>query len=222
MFQTNIIQNLWIEIAYSLIISLICFIIYFRTKKISEVISYNGIKYFRYAFLFFGISFVSRLGIPLYKVLLDGQIFLFLAVPVFITIFTGTMALFLLLYSLLWKKFEKVPFNPLYLLSSFALIISALIFLIKSRALIIIILIIQMILFLIVAIISFLNHRDSKKEPKNFFVHFIYILLFFSWIIHLFAFFALHLSLIISVILYIMSTMLFLTILHRVVKKTKE
>ena len=57
MFLTG--PYLWIEPIYSVIIILFSLFIYLRTKEIYELTYYKGIKYFRNAFLFFGIALVE-------------------------------------------------------------------------------------------------------------------------------------------------------------------
>ena len=55
------------ELLYSFIIIAISLIIYFSTREIEILSSYKGIKYFRFAFMFFGIAFASRLVLYLMK-----------------------------------------------------------------------------------------------------------------------------------------------------------
>ena len=49
-----------IKLFYGLVISLICFFIVFRTNKLFQLSSHQGIRYFRNAFFFYGIAFFAR------------------------------------------------------------------------------------------------------------------------------------------------------------------
>ena len=49
-----------IELGFTVIAVIFCFLIYFKTKEIYELTKYKGIRYFRGAFLFFGLSYVMR------------------------------------------------------------------------------------------------------------------------------------------------------------------
>ena len=54
-----------VEIIYTLLIVVLCFLVYFRTKNIFDLTKHRGIQYFRNAFLFFGLAYSARLLIHL-------------------------------------------------------------------------------------------------------------------------------------------------------------
>jgi len=49
-----------IEFIYTSLIVLLCFYVDYKTKEIYELTKHKGIKYFRNAFLFFGLSYGLR------------------------------------------------------------------------------------------------------------------------------------------------------------------
>ncbi|MCK5698593.1 MAG: hypothetical protein KAH93_02010, partial [Candidatus Aenigmarchaeota archaeon] len=46
-----------IELAYTFIVVVLCFLVYYKTREIYDLTGYKGIKYFRRAFLFFGLAY---------------------------------------------------------------------------------------------------------------------------------------------------------------------
>jgi len=52
--------NFLIELVYSVILTISCLIIYFKTSEIYKLTSHKGIKYFRMTFLFFAASYFLR------------------------------------------------------------------------------------------------------------------------------------------------------------------
>ena len=56
------------ELIYTLIIIIMCGIIYFKTKEIFDLTKHKGIGFFRNTFLFFALSYLMRFF---------GQIFMF-------------------------------------------------------------------------------------------------------------------------------------------------
>ena len=103
------------ELVYTVIIVLLCFIIYFKTKDMYELTKYKGIQYFRNAFLFFGFAYIVRFLFHMVKL---SNITFDLFIPMreigpFLLVFTtyfSTMAIFYLFYSAIWKKIKTKHF----------------------------------------------------------------------------------------------------------------
>jgi hypothetical protein len=99
------------EFAFTVIAAAFCFLIYFRTRESYELTRYRGIKYFRDAFLFFGLSYIMRFitglmffyrnfNIPLARELFGPLTMLPLS-------YFSTIGIFYLLFSVVWKKFDN-------------------------------------------------------------------------------------------------------------------
>ncbi len=212
-------MQFWMELIYSLIIVISCSVIYIKTKELYELTSHKGIKYFRNAFLFFGIAYLSRMILRLF-IIIDGpepiNIFLF-NLGYFIFLYAGLMAGFYLIYSSVWKKFndpEKLGwfFHPI------ALTITAIFIIFLFGPLTLLIL---AIIFLTAAILAYKRKKSLKRDSFNK-VHIIYMLLFISLILNAIAHFIIIISLYASILLYLISSVLFLVILYRVTKSMKR
>lgn len=206
----------FIDIIFGLIIGIICFIIYFRTRELYELTSHKGIKYFRYAFLFFGFSFLAKMIFPFSRIFFERSFFI---PPLngFIMSFLGITAVLCLLYSLFWKQFREKSFNHLFILILIALIIAGATLFGRLRFYLFLI---QALLFSIILIVSLVKYKGRKG--KNIQLHILYILLACSWIASSLALFASHISLLIGLVLHIVSVVLFCVILSKVIKKTGE
>lgn len=220
--------GIWIELIYSLVITLSCFWIYFKTRELYELTSYKGIRYFRNTFLFFGITSLIRLALHLvgpfglnFTILEEYEI---IDVIFSVMIFFSCLALINLVYSLFWKKLEKYSFSKnwvFYLVSIFIALIS-----IISR-IPVIFLIFQAVLFfvLIWIVVRYVRHRKTKdKKNKEGFssLYVIYLLLFGLWIMSNILEFVSYFSPAIGLIVYGMSIIMFLIILLRVLKKLNK
>jgi len=191
--------------------------IYLKARELYELSYHQGIKYFGYTFLFFGISFFARpLGFLLMS-LADLRIAIFRHALNFVLVYTGTMAALSLLYSVLWKKFENVSFNPFYLLNVLAVIIAGATLLGRTRFYI---LILQAVLFTAGMLLGYAEYIKAQKPEKHVSLFILYLLLFFSWIANVAAFFAIRISITAGLALKLFSTSLFLIILYRVLKIT--
>ena len=101
-----------IETIVTLIFIGICFAIYFKTRESYELTKYEGLKYFRNAFLLFGISYILSF---LSSIALFSRVIFGVTLPreIFGTLFIlplgylSTMAILYLIYSTVWKKFEN-------------------------------------------------------------------------------------------------------------------
>jgi len=96
-----------LKIFYGILITLICMIIVIKTNKLFKLSSHQGIRYFRNAFLFYGLAFLMRAFIAAVYLYKFGK-FYFLTLNILFEFFL-VMAGFFLLYSLLWKKLDLGP-----------------------------------------------------------------------------------------------------------------
>lgn len=205
------------RLAYSIVIALVCLIIVLKTDRLFRISSHQGIRYFRNAFFFYGLAFMTRyfLAVPGYFSLMK---------PVFE--FFMIMGGFCLFYSLLWKKFETSK-ETSSLFNSRILIFYCL-------ALIIIIwdhllgkyhfmFFSQIALFFFASIISYNNYKRDKKQHKFLKLYFIVMVLnFIAWTLNfIFAsFLGWRLRWVANI--YVVNVIIFLIFLYGVIKATKK
>lgn len=88
------------EILFTIIAVVFCFVIYFKTRESYELTKYEGIRYFREAFLCLGLSYVLRFLFSLtfisrmtFDFILNWQVFM----PLFIMLLSyfSTIGIFL-------------------------------------------------------------------------------------------------------------------------------
>jgi len=209
------------ELFYSFVIIVISLMIYFGTKELYELTSHKGIKYFRRAFLFFAIAYFARIFIKFLVhegiVELSKQTMYSLIGPLSTTIFVylSTMAIFYLLYSAFYQKFDK-RMTKLYLFHVISIVLAVVIFIFRDP---IVYLTINLLLFVFVLIIILVLSIKSKNKKKGS-LYTIYVLLFSFWILNILDILipnALHSY---QIYVYIASVGIFLTILYKVLKKS--
>jgi len=156
-----------IKILYGLLIGIICMIIVSKSHRLYHLSSYEGIRYFRNAFLFFGIAFIFRYIIAGFT--LFGLISTDFLLPIDLLFeFFLLMAGFFLLYSLIWKRIEGTK-------GSFSSILNSRILIFYVMAFIITILdymwgnyyfmfLSQIIVFVAASIISYINYYNNGKK----------------------------------------------------------
>ena len=200
---------------YSMFIAFICLIIVIKTDRLFRISSHQGIRYFRNAFFFYGVAFVLRYLLntaDYYDLIKAGFQF-------FIVMGGG-----FLLYSLLWRKFERNKesgsslFNPgIMIFYVLALIIVGLDYLWGGYNFMFIS---QIILFLFASIISFNNYKlKGHKFLKLYFV--VMTLSFFAWSANfIFSHFFDRLRWLANV--YVLNIIVFLVLLYGVIKITRK
>jgi hypothetical protein len=209
------------EVIYSFVIIICSLMIYFGTKELYELSSHRGIKYFRLAFLFFAIAYFFRSFIKFIIVYLNvpgifdlnPKIFgiLFGTFTLFIFIYFSSMAIFYLLYSVMWKKWNGDKMHYFHL---FSLAIAAFITLYKDP---LIHLIMNLFLFLIVVFIAYTAYREKHKNNS---IYLNYFLLLIFFILNILDILIPKFSQISKLFIYLASSGIFLTILYKVLKKT--
>ena len=205
-----------VKIFYALIIVFICTVIVIKTDRLFRISLHNGIRYFRNAFFFFGVGFMSRYflkGFPDYYV--NKIIFEFFMI----------MAGCFLLYSLLWKRIESFEmdyssslFNPyilVFYLMSFIIVFADYLWLnyygmFGS----------QIVLFGFASIISYINYQKNKSRPFLKFYFIAMILSFTAWLLNAGASSLLNWNQGILIAIYFLNIIIFLVFLFGVMRVT--
>lgn len=100
------------ELAFTVVAVAFCFAIYSRTRELYDLSKYEGIRYFRDSFLFFGLSYATRFLFALLmfsRAAFDFLLPRWLLAPFFILPmgYFSTVAIFYLVFSLVWKEFNN-------------------------------------------------------------------------------------------------------------------
>jgi hypothetical protein len=223
-FYDLLIQNKeTLKIVYGLFITLICFFIVLKTHKLFKLSFHQGIRYFRNAFLFYGLAFFTRYIIGSFYFPTQTGFYLNLIFEFFL-IMTG----FFLLYSLTWKKFETPPntyksslFNPVvivFYLMAFSIALADFFwrnyyFMFVS----------QILIFLILSVISFNNYFNDDKKAKFLKFYFIaMVLTLTTWILNALASLIFEWNKGILINIYLVNLIVFTLFLFGVIKVTKK
>ena len=171
------------ELVFTIIAFIFCFAIYYKTRESYELTKHPGIRYFRDAFLFFGLSYVMRFLFSL--VLFSGMAFDFfipreMFAPLFILPlgYLSTIAIFYLIFSLVWKRVNNTKI--LVLGHLIAILVPLLAFLTRSHML----LLYMQTVLLIIAVLLLLFIRKEKAGLSK--TKILYLLVFGLWLINLF------------------------------------
>ena len=206
------------EIIYSFVIIVCSLMIYFGTKEIYKLSSQKGIKYFRLSFLFFALAYFFRsfIKIALFyfeKDELRNILPIFGGITIFIFIYFSSMAIFYLLYSVIWKKWKSK--STIYLFHLVALVIAITTSLLKNQT---IYFLINILLFAFVLFAVFISSKQSKKK-KSHNLYVIYLLLFVFWILNILDVLIPDFLKTSQLFIYLISLGVFLLILYKVIKK---
>ena len=179
-----IIQNKGLlKIIYALAITLICAIIVMKTHRLFRLSFHQGIRYFRNAFLFFGLGFFIRY-------IFDPIFPQYHLVAKILFEFFLVMAGFFLLYSLLWKKLEsskKNYYSSLWNKNIFIFYLMA--FIIVVLDLIwnkyIFMFLSQFIIFSIASLVSYNNYIQKGRQRKFLKFYFLAMVLsLITWLLN--------------------------------------
>ncbi|MDD5178126.1 MAG: hypothetical protein PHT54_02495 [Candidatus Nanoarchaeia archaeon] len=211
-----------IEIIYSFIIIVSSLMIYFKTKELYNLTTHKGIKYFRDAFLFFAVAFFIRFIIFFLLTLFEAsRIFEFNprllgSVSSTFFIYTSTMAIVYLLYSMIWEKWDKNSKKIGWIHIGIALV-SAIGVAIQST---LILLILQCLVISVASLIAYRRYIQSgkKKGVKSNLT--IYILLFIFWVLNTIGTLTPDFFSTSKIIIYLVSIGTFLSIFYAVIKRT--
>lgn len=210
-----------IEMVYSFIIIVCSLMIYFGTKEIYELSSYKGIRYFRQSFLFFAIAYFFRSFIMVLLFLFARQeIFdisprLFGKITLFLFMYFSAMAIFYLVYSIMWKEWSKKKWIT-YAIHGLALFIGLLSMQSREPALQ---LLINLFLLAFAAFGVYKTYRDSKNRKQKHSLYFAYSLLLVFWIFNVISVVIPRFLELFHIVIYLASIFIFLLILYKVLRR---
>jgi len=172
-----------LELVFTIAAFIFCVLIFYKTREIYNLTKHKGIRYFRDAFLFFGLSYVLRF---LFSIILVSRIAFdfilprYFFMPTFILImgYFSTMAIFYIIFSSVWKNFDN---RILVILGhSVSILLSVICFLTESHMMLFFL---QLVLLIIAAMLILAMRKDGKK---SFQTKGLYLLTLVLWLINLF------------------------------------
>jgi len=211
-----------LEVIYAFVLSLICLVILFKTDRYFRLSLHSGLRYFRNAFLFYGLAFFWKFLFAEAIKLNDFQV----PISQFFFEYLLVMGGLFLLYSLIWKKFHTKPkvsslFNSkisfLHLFAATIAIIDCLIgkyFLLFSS---------QIIIFGLASIIAFKNYKTKNK--KSSFSRFYFLALLMgtvAWVLNFLTAFLFGWNIILLIDVGILNIIFFLLVLFGILKIIKQ
>lgn len=206
-----------LEIFYAFIIIVCSLMIYFGTKDLYRLSGHKGIRYFRLSFLYFAIAYFFRSCIKSVLVTFNVESVSIIQIK-YLGLFTlslfvyfSTMAMFYLLYSVMWKKFEGKKSN-IYLFHMIAVIVALISIIIVGPLGHFIVSVFILLFVLIVGYPCFKKSRNSS-------LYGVYLLLFLFWIINIIDILVPNFIAGLQLLVYILSAGTFLTILYKVLTK---
>jgi hypothetical protein len=211
-----------VDMIYSFVIIVCSLMVYFGTKELYELSSHKGIKYFRNAFLFIALAYFLRSFIKFAIIYFDLEEIIelsprvFGSLTLFLFMYLSSMAIFYLLYSVMWKKWNGNS-NKIYLFHFLAVILSVLISTSRNSLIHFAINLFLFLLILSVVYISYKESKTKKKGPHNLFG--IYLLLFIFLIFNILDIIIPHFLKTFQMIIYLASIGIFMLILYKVLKK---
>lgn len=175
------------ELAYTLIVVILFFLVYRKTKEMYDLSKYEGIKYFRNSFLFFAIAYLSRLAfhfLQMSTIALDLEISRRVIFPFSMLLagYFSTIAIFYLSYSTVWKKISHKFF--IITANIFALIVSTMAWFSRSPE---IVSLFQLILLAVTLFIVAKEHKNKNNKTKKSNALVLYVLISLFWFMNFFS-----------------------------------
>ncbi len=216
-----------IKLIYGLVISLICVIIVLKTDKLFRLSMHQGIRYFRNAFFFYGLAFITRylleaiVSYNFLPIVYESSIKLMFE---FFLITAG----FFLIYSLLWKKIETTKENyrssllnkKIIVLYIMAFVLALLDYIWQAYYFMFFS---QIIIFIFASVISYLNYTSNGEKHRFLKFYFIAMLLSLSaWVLNALSPIYFNWSQGVLMNIYVLNSILFLLFLWGVIKITKK
>jgi hypothetical protein len=170
------------EIIFTVVAVAFCAAIYLKTKETYDLTKYEGILYFRDAFLFFGLAYLMRFlfsAALVSTIALDLFLPRDLVAPLFIVPlgYFSTVAIFYLIFSSVWKRFDNK--RMLILGHSLALILTVISFVTRSHETLFLL---QAALLVIALIAVFAATKTGKRLSQT---KVLYLLVFLLWLLSL-------------------------------------
>ena len=212
------------EIIYSFVIIVCSLMIYFGTREIYNLSSYKGIKYFRQAFLFFAIAYLSRFIIEFIVIsfnlsgILEIYPFIVGYFTLFIFMYLSSISIFYLIYSIFWKKWKNNS-KMIYISHIIAIMIALASIFFRNQIFYIGLNVILLITAIIMVSIASYSQRNKPKK-NNLLI--IYLLLFIFFILDVFNILVPIFFESLKLVIYLVSLLIFLIILYKVLKKTGD
>ncbi len=206
-----------IEAEYAAVVILACVLIFWRTRELSQLTGHRGIQYFRYTFLFFAFSYFFRFFGIVNQIGRYVDLRPHLNLVTFAIIYVSSAAVLYLLFSLIWKKLRTSRTQDTWIIHGTALAIATVSVVFRYTELFILS---QILILLSAAVLSVYLRYTSKKKKGFSQFYYIYILLFVFWIVNTIGFAVPRFFPDIKLIVYAVSTTLFLIILYGVLNKT--
>lgn len=221
MFSWIISNKELLKIFYALVIGLICAVITIKAHRLFRLSEHQGIRYFRNAFFFYGVAFLIRY--------VAGAVFSYFGLSTpstrFFFEFFLIMGGFFLLYSLIWKNFEKeISHSSLFNKSVFTfyaitLIIVSLDMIWNKYAFMFLS---QVLVFTIASFMSYKNY--VKDEGKHEFLKIYFsamVLSLAAWVMNfILTLWVWHKGVLINI--YALNVVIFLVFLYGVIKVTQR
>ena len=208
------------ELIYSFVIVVCSLMIYYATKEMYELSSYKGIKYFRQSFLFFAVAYFFRYFIIFLLTLFNIDDFLGLSIrqvypfSLFVFLYSSTMAVFYLVYSVMWKRWNNNKLN-LILFNFFALVLALLGILFGGMEMS---LFLNVLFFFSVSFILLVAYIESKNKHKGKSLLAFYFLLFIFFFLNIIDVMTPMFLQFFKLAVYLASILTFMIILYRVLK----
>ncbi|NTV23328.1 MAG: hypothetical protein HGA85_03060 [Nanoarchaeota archaeon] len=218
MMPPSFISQISVELAYTIIAVVLCFAVYLKTKEIYDLTKYNGLKYFRQAFLFFGLSNLLRFFIIVFmSISIAFDVVLpRLMIPPFFIMLTGylsTMAILYLIYSSAWEHFDRTRHQ--IIAHMLAVTLALLSFFTRSH---VTLLLLQSILLIAALILNFSARSSHMKITQTRILN---ILICILWLLNLFFIDSRHAPFQIDIAIRAVSLIIFVVIYHKVSKFAK-
>ncbi len=169
------------ELVFTVLAVAACAAIYWKTKQSYDLTRHRGIKYFRDAFVLFGLAYVTRFLFSLLflsRLVLDVIVarrvaFMLSLLP--LAYFSTAAALYLVL-SLVWRKLPER--GTVFGLHAIALALSVAAFLTRSQELLIAL---QAVLMIVIAAFVLMRRPRRKGSPTRI----LYLLVIALWLVNL-------------------------------------
>lgn len=212
------------EIIYSFVIIFCSLMIFFGTREIYRLSSYKGLKYFRFAFLFFAIAYLVRLAIEFVVATFDvHEIFeiyplLLGYAALFVFMYFSTMSIFYLIYSVLWKNLKSSS-KLIYTFHAIAVVISAAAIAFNKSVFYIGL---NVALLLFTGVLVYLSSHNSKLKMKKNRFDKVYLLFIAFMILNIVSILVPVFFETLKLLLYLASLSIFFIVLYRVLKKSGD
>ena len=204
--------NLATEIIYSLVVLIACLLIYFEVSKLYKLTDYKGIRYFQNTFLFFAIAYFFRfLSKPVVRSLFGIRMYYFNILILLVFVYASCVAVFYLIYSLVWKRLGGLWVEVLIHIIS---VVIALAVLLTGNIWIFIIVNLALLIYAFIAV-------NLQRKNKKFKMYLIYLLIVVFSILNLVDILVPNFLFGLQLWIYIFSVVLFMFLLYKVLKEVK-